>query len=77
MAITTRTNASATAMNTTTTTTTTRGVIFDLLVEAAAAHGVYEEKELGGVYDEAWPEWYATHMTEALETHGYRLISAA
>lgn len=56
--------------------TTTRSVIFDLLVGAAAAHGVYEENELGGVYDEAWPEWYATHMTEALDALGYQLVFA-
>jgi len=57
-------------------TSTTRGVILDLLTGAAAAHGVFEEEKLGGVYDDAWPEWYATHMAEALEALGYRLVSA-
>ena len=61
-------------MDTTTTTTpTTRDVILDLLVQAAQAHGVYEADELGGVYDEGWPDWYATHMTEAIAAKGYRL----
>jgi hypothetical protein len=30
-----------------------------LLAASAAAHGVYEERELNGVYDEDWPRWYA------------------
>ena len=57
--------------------TTTRGVILDLLRGAAAAHGAYEADELGGVYDEAWPEWYAAHMSEALAAQGYRLTGLA
>lgn len=36
------------------------------LVAASTAHGVYEEKELGGVRDENWPDWYAAHMADAL-----------
>jgi hypothetical protein len=39
-----------------------------LLVRAAAAHGVFEETELQGVYDQAWPRWYATYAVE----HGLR-----
>jgi mannose-6-phosphate isomerase-like protein (cupin superfamily) len=35
-----------------------------LLTEAEAAHGVYETTVLGGVYDEAWAEWYATYAVE-------------
>lgn len=35
-----------------------------LLRQAGAAHGVYEERELGGVYDERWPEWYAAYLVE-------------
>ena len=35
-----------------------------LLVRAAAAHGVFEETELQGVYDQAWPRWYATYAVE-------------
>jgi hypothetical protein len=30
-----------------------------LLAASAAAHGVYEERELHGVYDQDWPRWYA------------------
>jgi len=30
-----------------------------VLREAEAAHAVYERDELGGVYDETWPAWYA------------------
>ncbi len=49
-----------------------------LLEQAGAAHAVYEERELGGVYDERWPEWYAAYLVE----HGLgeilgRPISAA
>ena len=56
--------------------TTTRGVILELLRQAAAAHGAYEADELGGVYDERWPEWYAAHMSEALAAQGYRLAES-
>jgi len=56
---------------------TTNEVILDLLKEAAAAHGVYEAEELGGVFDEGWPEWYAAHMTRALADLGYRLVATA
>ncbi len=35
-----------------------------LLRQAGAAHGEYEERELGGVYDERWPEWYAAYLVE-------------
>lgn len=31
----------------------------DLLKQAVAAHHEYEQNELGGVYHEEWPEWYA------------------
>lgn len=55
-------------------TTTTRDVIRDLLIATAAAHGAYEADQLGGVYDEHWPEWYATHMADALDARGYRLL---
>jgi hypothetical protein len=30
-----------------------------LLVQAEGAHGDYERNELGGMYDEQWPRWYA------------------
>ena len=35
-----------------------------LLVQTATAHGVFEETELQGVYDQAWPRWYATYAVE-------------
>lgn len=35
-----------------------------LLTEAEAAHGVYETTELEGVYDQAWPSWYAAYALE-------------
>jgi hypothetical protein len=52
-------------------------ILVGLLKQAAAAHGVHEQEELGGVYDEAWPEWYAAHMARALVEQGYRLVPAA
>lgn len=36
------------------------------LVAAGKAHGEYEERELGGVRDENWPDWYAAHMADDL-----------
>ncbi|MFD6138041.1 hypothetical protein [Promicromonospora sp. NPDC060271] len=51
-------------------------ILLGLLKQAAAAHGVHEQEELGGVYDEAWPEWYAAHMARALVEQGYRLVPA-
>lgn len=35
-----------------------------LLTETEAAHGVYETTELNGVYDQAWPSWYADYAVE-------------
>jgi hypothetical protein len=35
-----------------------------LLVRAEQAHGVFESTELGGVYDQAWPRWYAVYAVE-------------
>ena len=35
-----------------------------LLVQTAQAHGVFEESELQGVYDQDWPRWYATYAVE-------------
>ena len=32
------------------------------LSRAAAAHGTHEADDLGGVYDEQWPAWYARFM---------------
>ena len=49
----------------------TADVLTDPLKRAAAAHGVYEEKELLGKYDDEWPRWYAEHMTRTLAEDGY------
>ena len=35
-----------------------------LLSETGAAHGVYEEGTLNGVYDQNWPAWYAAYLVE-------------
>jgi len=35
-----------------------------LLVETGNAHGRYEAAELGGVYDQHWPRWYAAYAVE-------------
>lgn len=51
----------------------TTAIILDALKKAAAAHGVHEAEELGGVYDEAWPQWYAAHMVRTLADGGFRL----
>ena len=36
-------------------------VVTALLIATSQAHGRYEESELGGVYDQEWAAWYATH----------------
>jgi hypothetical protein len=41
--------------------------IANLLDKTQAAHGTYEERELNGVYDQAWPAWYAAYLVE----HGF------
>jgi 23S rRNA maturation-related 3'-5' exoribonuclease YhaM len=53
---------------------TDRDIILRLLKDAAAAHGKHEAEELGGVYDEQWPEWYSTHMVDQLHAEGLRLV---
>ena len=35
-----------------------------LLAETEAAHGRYEATELGGVYDQDWPAWYARYAVD-------------
>ncbi|WP_244284226.1 VOC family protein [Agromyces badenianii] len=54
----------------------TGAVVLELLEQAAAAHGRHEADDLGGVYDEEWPAWYAAHMTRALADAGYAIIRA-
>jgi hypothetical protein len=50
-----------------------REVILRLLKETAAAHGRHEADELGGVFDEEWPEWYSTYLADRLHAEGLRL----
>jgi len=49
-------------------------LLVEQLKSTAAAHGVHEKNDLGGVYDDDWPQWYAAHMAEALAKAGYRLV---
>jgi hypothetical protein len=42
----------------------TIGSIEALLTRAKEAHGIFEATELGGVYDEDWPTWYARYAVE-------------
>jgi hypothetical protein len=35
-----------------------------VLVETENAHAAYENAELGGVYDQAWPQWYASYAVD-------------
>lgn len=49
----------------------TTDVVLDALEQAAAAHGVHEAEELGGVYDQEWPSWYAAHMARTLAEGGH------
>lgn len=44
--------------------TTAHQEIASLLGKAGAAHGVFEERELNGVYDQEWSAWYAAHLIE-------------
>jgi hypothetical protein len=54
--------------------TTTNELVLDVLVKAATAHGVHEAEELGGVFDEEWPAWYAAHITRSLADGGYHIV---
>ena len=40
------------------------GSLDALLVETGQAHGVFEETELKGVYDQEWARWYAAYAVE-------------
>jgi hypothetical protein len=55
---------------------TTKDILTTALRGAADAHAVHEATDLGGVYDEQWPEWYAEHMAHALGDAGYRLVES-
>jgi hypothetical protein len=45
----------------------------ELLTRTAEAHGRYERDELGSVYDDNWPQWYAAYMAAALRADGYAI----
>jgi|SRR3954467_10460246 len=47
-------------------TSANQSAIVALLEAVESAHGTYETNELGGVRDEAWPQWYASYLL----THG-------
>ena len=53
---------------------TDRDLVLRLLKETAAAHGKHEAEELGGVFDEQWPEWYATYFTDRLHAEGLSIV---
>jgi hypothetical protein len=42
----------------------TQHAVAALLSQAGSAHGVYEENELNGVYDQNGPDWYAAYLVE-------------
>jgi hypothetical protein len=44
--------------------TTAEQAVAALLRETKSAHGAYETNVLGGVFDEAWPAWYATYLLD-------------
>lgn len=46
----------------------------ELLIRTAAAHGEHERDDLGGVYDEDWPRWYAAFMAQALADGGHTIV---
>jgi hypothetical protein len=54
-----------------------RDIVLRLLKDTAAAHGKHEAEELGGVFDEQWPEWYATYFTDRLRDEGLALLPQA
>lgn len=54
-----------------------RHLFFDLLTQAATAHGVHEAEVLGGVHHEEWAHWYAEHMADASAAAGYTIAREA
>ena len=41
---------------------TTEATLAALLRATNAAHGAYETRSLGGVYDQQWAAWYARYL---------------
>src|SRR5918998_5138828 len=48
--------------------TTPEKAVAALLRETQAAHSAYETNDLGGVFDQEWPAWYAAYLLD----HGLR-----
>jgi hypothetical protein len=44
--------------------TTLKTAVAAILRETEAAHGAYETHDLGGVFDEEWPAWYAAYLLD-------------
>jgi hypothetical protein len=44
--------------------TTPEQAVATLLKETKTAHVAYETDVLGGIYDEAWPAWYAAYLLD-------------
>lgn len=38
--------------------------VAELLRQAELAHAEHEAKDLGGVYDQEWPRWYASYAVD-------------
>ena len=55
----------------------TKDFLRELLIRTAAAHGEHERDDLGGVYDEDWPRWYAAFMADALAGGGHTIVRSA
>jgi len=55
----------------------TEDFLRELLIRTAAAHGEHERDDLGGVYDEDWPRWYAAFMADALADSGHTIVRSA
>jgi hypothetical protein len=48
--------------------TTPEKAVAALLRETQTAHSAYEANDLGGVFDQEWPAWYAAYLLD----HGLR-----
>ncbi len=44
--------------------TTAETAVAALLRETETAHGAYETNDLGGVFDQEWPAWYAAYLLD-------------
>jgi hypothetical protein len=43
---------------------TQQELVAALLSRTGGAHDAYEKSQLGGVYDQHWPQWYAAYLLE-------------